>query len=51
MNKPICVQSSVHVKSTKDFNAWQQELAEERRFQRLMQQFKDELVKAYIKNR
>ena len=51
MNKPICVRSSVHVKPTSDFNEWQQELAEERRFERLMQQFKADLVAAYTKNR
>ena len=49
MKKPICVRSSVHVKSTNDFNAWQKELADERQFERLMQQFKADLVAAYTK--
>lgn len=51
MSKPICVRSSVHVKPTSDFNHWQQELAEERRFERLMQNFKADLIAAYTKNR
>ena len=47
MKKPICVRSSVHVKPTSDFNHWQQEIAEERRFQLLMEQFKADLIAAY----
>ena len=44
MNKPICVRSSVHVKPTRDFNHQQQELAEQKRFERLMEQFKADLI-------
>jgi hypothetical protein len=51
MNKPICVRSSVHVKPTRDFNHMQQELAEQKRFERLMEQFKADLIAAYTKNR
>lgn len=51
MNKPICVRSSVHVKPTRDFNHQQQELAEQKRFERLMEQFKADLIAAYTKNR
>ena len=47
MKKPICVRSSVHVKPTGDFNAWQQELAEERRFRRLINNMAADLVAAY----
>jgi len=51
MKKPICVRSSVHVKPTRDFNHQQQELAEQKRFERLMEQFKADLIAAYTKNR
>jgi hypothetical protein len=51
MNKPICVRSSVHVKPTRDFNHFQQELAEQKRFERLMENFKSSLIEAYTKNR
>ena len=47
MNKPICVRSSVHVKPTSDFNHGQQEMAEERRFELLMDKFKADLIAAY----
>jgi hypothetical protein len=40
MNKPICVRSSVQVTAPKSFNQWQQDLAEEREFLRLVDQFK-----------
>ncbi len=49
MNKPICVRSSVHVKPTRDFNHQQQELAEQKRFERLMEQFKADMIAAYTK--
>ena len=47
MDKPICVRSSVHVKPTRDFNHMQQELAEQKRFERMMEQFKASLIEAY----
>ena len=47
ITKPICVRSSVHVKPTRDFNAWQEEMAEERRFELLMSKFKADLIAAY----
>lgn len=49
MNKPICVRSSVHVKPTRDFNHFQQELAEQKRFEKLMENFKSSLIEAYTK--
>jgi hypothetical protein len=51
MSKPICVRSSVHVKPTRDFNHFQQELAEQKRFEKLMENFKASLIEAYTKNR
>ena len=45
--KPVCVKSSVHVKPTQNFNHWQEELAEEQRFRRLINNFAADLVRAY----
>jgi len=42
-NKPICVLSSVQVTQTPSFNEWQQELADEREFLRLIDNFKMQL--------
>jgi len=49
MKKPICVQSSVHVKQTADFNHWQRELQEEREFLRLIDNFRAQLIAARTK--
>jgi len=40
MKKPICVRSSVQVTAPQSFNQWQQELAEEREFLRLIDKMK-----------
>jgi hypothetical protein len=45
--RPVCVKSSVHVKPTKDFNQWQQELAEEERFRRLINNLAADIIRAY----
>ena len=45
--RPICVKSSVHVKPTQNFNQWQEELREEERFRRLIDNFKADLIHAY----
>jgi len=43
MKKLICVRSSVQVKRTPSFNEWQKELADEREFLRLIDDFKMQL--------
>lgn len=45
--RPVCVKSSVHVQPTQNFNQWQEELAEEQRFRRLINNFAADLVRAY----
>lgn len=45
--KPVCVKSSVHVQPTQNFNQWQEELREEERFRRLIENFKADLIHAY----
>jgi hypothetical protein len=40
MKKPICVRSSVQVTAPQSFNQWQQDLAEEREFLRLIDKMK-----------
>lgn len=40
MKRFICVRSSVQVKQTPSFNEWQKELADEREFLRLVDNFK-----------
>jgi len=49
MKKPICVRSSVQVTAPQSFNQWQQDLAEERRFRRLINNMAADLVAAYTK--
>jgi len=49
MKKFICVQSSVHVKPTADFNHWQRELDEERKFLRLIEDLKLQIIAARTK--
>ena len=45
--KPVCVKSSVHVRPTEGFNQWQEELREEERFRRLIDNFASDIVRAY----
>lgn len=49
--KPVCVKSSVHVKPTHGFNQWQEELQEEERFRRLINNFASDIVQAYTKRK
>ena len=49
MKKPICVRSSVQVTAPKSFNQWQQDLAEEREFLRLIDNFRAQLIAARTK--
>jgi hypothetical protein len=49
MKKPICIQSSVHVNPTTDFNHWQKELNDEREFLRLIERFKQQIISARTK--
>ena len=45
--KPVCVKSSVHVKPTQNFNQWQEELREEERFRRLIDNFSADLIRSF----
>ena len=49
MSKFICVRSSVHVKPTRDFNHYQQELAAQKRFERTLEKFKASLIESWTK--
>jgi len=40
MKRPICVRSSVQVTAPNSFNQWQQDLADEREFLRLIDKMK-----------
>jgi hypothetical protein len=47
--RPVCVKSSVHVQPTQNFNQWQEELAEEQRFRRLIDNFSADLIRTFSK--